>query len=326
MNIIFFFRKKQPQFNSIEEIFYKIQAVVFSKNKGKSVELPLSSFSFLSFFKNLKYAYKNKGEINHITGHVNYIALVLGKKTILTVHDIGSSLCGNKIHQIVIKILWYWLPALFVKKITVISEFSKKELQEIIPFAKHKIQVIYNPVHSDLIHTPKVFDKQCPTILHIGTKHNKNLENTIKALKSIHCKLHIIGKLTKTQTTLLHSCNINYDNEFYVPYKRIVEAYQKCDILSFASFYEGFGMPIIEAQSVGRVVLTSNIGAMKEISGTKSTCLVNPKDTMSIKKGFEKIIVDDTYRESLISHGLKNIKRFSLSEISDQYLKLYEGL
>lgn len=325
MNIHFFYRKKEPQFNSIEEIFYKIQSSVLKQVEGKEVTLPMSSFSLKSVYKNLSYAYRQKGEINHITGHVNYIALVLGKKTVLTVHDVGSSLYGNRIHQTVIKILWYWLPALFVKKITVISEFSKKELEQIIPFAKQKIEVVYNPVNSGLNYVSKVFNKQYPTILHIGTKSNKNLENTIKALHNIPCKLHIIGKLTEQQQVMLKEYQIDYFNEYFVPYANIKKAYEACDVLSFASLYEGFGMPIIEAQSVGRVVLTSSLGAMKEVA-RESACLVNPDDVLAIRNGVLKIITDADYREDLIKKGEGNIQRFSLDVITEQYLKIYSAL
>ena len=67
---------------------------------------------------------------------------------------------------------------------------------------------------------------------------------------------------------------------------------------------KGFGMPIIEAQATGRVVLSSNIGAMKEIAGIGAH-LVDPYSVEDIRAGILKIISDTSYRTSLLSWGLQ---------------------
>src|SRR5690606_4335206 len=154
-------------------------------------EMPYKGAGPRSVFLNLIFAYKHRGEINHITGHVNYLTLVTGRKTVLTVHDIGSAFYGNRIHRLLIKTFWFWIPALFVKRITVISEFTKRELSTLIPFAKHKIRVIHNPIAPEIKENQKIFDLERPLILLIGTKPNKNLERTLAALKDIPCSLLI---------------------------------------------------------------------------------------------------------------------------------------
>jgi len=93
----------------------------------------------------------------------------------------------------------------------------------------------------------------------------------------------------------------------------------------FASTYEGFGMPIIEAQAIGRPVITSNIGAMKEVA-LDTACLVDPYDVESIKNGIQKLIRDEAYRDLMIKKGLKNVERFSLETISNQYIALYKSI
>lgn len=325
MKVVFFFRKPAPQFNSIEELFETISQRLSNNMAIEKICMPYQRISLKKIVGNIKYARKNSGKLNLITGHINYIALGLRGKTILTIHDIGSSLQGNLIHSFFVRIFWYWIPALMVKKITVISEFSKNELVKLIPFAKHKIKVIYNPVNERLKYTPKVFNSENPTILVVGTKANKNIENTIKALNGIPCELHIIGKLTTEQISILAQSGIKYHNQFFISYEEIVKAYQSCDFLCFASTYEGFGMPIIEAQAIGRPVLTSNFGAMKEVAG-KGACLVDPYSITSIKSGIEKLIENDAYRTNLIQQGLKNVERFKLDIITNEYLNLYKEL
>ena len=79
---------------------------------------------------------------------------------------------------------------------------------------------------------------------------------------------------------------VNYTN---LSQEAIIQQYIDCDMLSFVSTYEGFGMPIIEAQAIGRPVITSNIGAMKEVA-LDTACLVDPYDVESIKNGIQKLI------------------------------------
>jgi glycosyltransferase involved in cell wall biosynthesis len=93
----------------------------------------------------------------------------------------------------------------------------------------------------------------------------------------------------------------------------------------FASTYEGFGMPIVEANTVGRPVITSNLLSMPEVAGD-AALIVNPYNVDEIRNGIIKIIEDDEYRNQLINNGFRNAERFSLRNISEEYLKLYNKM
>ncbi|TQI71937.1 glycosyltransferase involved in cell wall biosynthesis [Gramella sp. Hel_I_59] len=319
------FRKRLPQFNSIEEIFLQLLEQFKKQLDVHHVEVPNSGADPLSACKNLHFIHRNKSNINHITGHINYGSLALGKKGILTIHDIGSAFYGGSIHKLYIRIFWFWLPALMVRKITVISHFSKKELSELIPFAKNKIVVIHNPVNSALQYCPKPFNKENPLVLHIGTKSNKNLERTIEALEGIKCRFLVIGELSQRQLALLENNRIDYYNRMHISFTEIKAAYEECDLVSFVSLYEGFGMPVIEAQAVGRPVLTSAIEPLKEVAGD-AACMVNPTEVRDIRKGLLRIMKEGKYREELVRKGQENVKRFQLKNIADQYLALYKEI
>ncbi|MEH7373560.1 glycosyltransferase, partial [Neobacillus drentensis] len=183
--------------------------------------------------------------------------------------------------------------------------------------------IIYDPISSEFTFKEKQFNDKCPTILQVGTGENKNLENVIKAIKDIPCKLEIIGKLSSAQENLLNNSKINYINSFNLTDEQVRNKYIDSDIVVFASTYEGFGLPIIEAQATGRVVITSNIAPMNEVSG-KGACLINPYDVDSIKNAVLKICHDSSYRNSLIEFGKKNVVRFSPQKIAKDYLKVYD--
>lgn len=288
-------------------------------------ELPYAGASPRVILRNNKFARSKQAEINHITGDCHYLALAFKNKSILTIHDVKSALDGNFIQQLYVKLFWFWLPALFVKRITVISKFTKSELQRVIPFAKNKIRVIHNPINNLLKLTPYQFNSKSPKILFIGTKPNKNLEQSLAAIKDLNCKAVIIGKLTNDQKKLLEQYHIIYENKLNLTYQEIVKCYQTCDLVSFISTYEGFGMPIIEAQAIGRPIITSNFGAMKEVSNG-SACEVDPNDVNVIKESMVKIFKDEQFRQQLIQNGLQNVKRFQPEWIAKQYIDLYKEI
>ena len=93
----------------------------------------------------------------------------------------------------------------------------------------------------------------------------------------------------------------------------------------FVSTYEGFGLPILEGNAVGRPVITSNISSMPEVAGD-AACLVNPFDEAEIRNGVLKVIKESSYRQELVAKGLINVKRFRPEEIAKQYAELYKDI
>jgi glycosyltransferase involved in cell wall biosynthesis len=172
---------------------------------------------------------------------------------------------------------------------------------------------------------PKTFNKQEPVILQIGTKPNKNVTRLVQALKGISCRLEIVGEVSESLRSELEACQVRYNDSKNLTNEQVLEKYQSCDILSFVSTYEGFGMPIVEANATGRVVVTSNILSMPEVAGDAAH-LVDPFDVSSIRAGILKVIEDDHYREKLIANGFKNRQRFDVNEIAQQFTSVYHLL
>lgn len=328
MLITYFLRKQKHGFNSIEELFQGIADITGKRSQVRMCYAPTKRASPFGIIRNLFFAWTNKTDVNHITGDVHYLGIVLGKSSILTIHDIRSALHGNMLRKFYIFFFWFYLPARRSKVITTISEFSKEEIVKLIPFTKDKIKVIYNPYRKELLDPLYTQNNNMSSgvrfkIMLIGTKPNKNLERTIKALNGLNVTLQILGKLNDQQLKLLKSSGLHYDNRFRLSYQEVIDWYAESDMVCFASTYEGFGMPIIESQALGKPVVTSNLGAMKEIAGD-SACLVNPFDHESIRDGVKRIISDKHYREKLVRKGKVNIERFSPEKISGQYFDLYK--
>ena len=207
--------------------------------------------------------------------------------------------------------------------IVFISEYSKKEVLDIIDLPMNKVSVIPDPVSPNFYYSEKDFNCDCPIILHIGTNKRKNLHNTIRALNGIVCHLRIVGRLNEETIKLLNEYNIDYSNVYNLEEQDIIREYQNADIINFPSLYEGFGMPIIEGQTIGRVVVTSDMSPMKDVAGN-GAMLVNPYLVESIRNAYFRIINDNFLRNKIIEEGKINASKYSVKIIANQYVNIYK--
>lgn len=326
MKVLYIYRHPDMGF-SIGRVFHPIEQEMRKYCEVKSLYLPMSNYKLISLWKNIHAVLdtlkKEYFDIIHITGTEHYLLPFIKKyTTIVTVHDLGFyTNVPTSMRRVGKYILW--IKSLrYAKYVTFISESSQREAAKLVDLLPEKQSVIYNPISNDFQFQSKVFNVQYPRILHIGTKANKNLTNTIKALIGFPCTLRIIGKISDEERRLLIASKIKYSTAFNLSDEGIIKEYLMCDIVNFPSFYEGFGMPIIEGQKVGRVVVTSDLSPMKEIANG-SAILVNPYDVQSIRNGY--VIAIKEYKE-YVKKGLENVKRFSVDVITKEYLKLYTDL
>ncbi|MBK7410259.1 MAG: glycosyltransferase family 4 protein [Saprospirales bacterium] len=271
-------------------------------------------------------ARRHRGDLNHITGDVHFLALGLpGDRTILTIHDIGFLRDYRGWKRRLLK--WFWLdwPVRHCRIITTVSEATRQDILANTRCNPDKIRVIPTLIAAHFRSAPRPFDAEKPRILHIGLAPNKNLERHVEALKGIPCHLHLIGKLEARHHALLQSAGIDYSHAYNLSDEAMQEAYASSDLLLFASTLEGFGMPILEAQTVGRPVITSNCSSMPEVAG-EGACLVDPFEVASIRAGVLRVIGDAAYREELVRLGRENVRRFEAGVVAEQYAKVYGSI
>jgi glycosyltransferase involved in cell wall biosynthesis len=324
VQVKYFYRHPSPKYHSIENVFDLVSENLPKDIIPEKYTMKTPSKGLFNRIVSLFEAFLNRGDINHITGDISYLTLILsGKTTIVTFHDLESIERKSKVKTWLLKFFWIKLPARKAAVITTISEHTKNKLIEWTGVKSNKVKVIYNPLSPSFRFSPSEFNVKKPVILVAGTKSNKNLEGIVKAVKGLSCSLIILGKLSKIQQKTLDINGIEYRNMFNVSYDKVIDLYKSCDLLCFPSFYEGFGLPIIEAQAIGRPVITSNYGAMKEIAGD-AAMFVDPNKTDQISDAINTLTNDREIRDNLIHKGLKNIRRFEAVEIARQYAELYK--
>jgi glycosyltransferase involved in cell wall biosynthesis len=322
---ILFIERKFWGFVSIEKVFEQIAKHLDSENYESSFIKVKFGNDFSGVLKNLLFFRTPKADIYHITGHIHYLSLIFPRKsTVLTIHDLGFLHIRSGLRRLILKKLFLDVPVKKLKYITAISEATKNEIISNTNCPPEKIRVIENPIQENYFSSQKKeFNRECPVILQVGTLPNKNVPNLIKALKGVSCRLRLVGKLDEDIISALKENQIEYENVFDLDDAGMKKEYGNADIVAFCSTYEGFGLPIIEAQAMQKPVLTSNISPMKEVSGN-AAFLADPADVSNIREGILKIINDCEFREKIIQKGLENIKRFEPKLIAGQYEKLYE--
>lgn len=323
VRVVQFQRRPVPTQFSVEGYFERVRSLLTGRADILAHFLPCYSRGFCGRLRNMINAARHQGDVNHVTGDVHYVGLLLAKRhTILTVLDcqILERLKGWR--RVIVRFFWYTLPVHRVSRITVISEETKRQLLREVKFPADKVRVI--PVSVSELYQPssKSFCVECPRILQVGTKANKNVQRLVEALQGIRCRLEIVGPIDQDLKSSLEEYQIDYRAYGGLTDSELVEQYQQADVISFVSTYEGFGMPIVEAQCVERVCVTSNCSSMPEVAG-RGACLVDPYDVQSIRHGFLRVISDEQYRESLIESGRQNRLRFDARRIADDFLKLY---
>ncbi len=324
-----FFRRANPTGNvSIENSFESMLAH-FPKNSRFRLDVFTSSFyskGFLPRLKAILEVRRNRTDINHITGDTNFLALGLShRNTVLTIHDCGLLDSKNGLARWILFTFWLKMPVKRSKILTVVSEATKQDVLRLTHCSPDKIVVIPTVIKSGFSYNPKDFNKNYLTFLHIGNSPNKNLARHAKALSGLPCRLHIIGQISESEIDMLKNEGIDYKISVNLTNEQMFEAYQEADILLFCSTIEGFGMPILEAQTIGRAVITSNISSMPEVAGD-GACLVDPLSIGDIRAGIERVWFDNEYRNELIDNGLKNIHRFNSETVAQQYEAVYEKI
>jgi glycosyltransferase involved in cell wall biosynthesis len=326
VKVTYYHRKPLPGCHSIEKLFSIVRAAL---PPSICYSISTAAFSSKGFFRRLYICLEaawRQGDVNHVTGDIHFVTEFLNrKKTILTIHDCVMLERLRGIRKAVLFYFWYWLPEKRSALITVVSESTKKEVLRYLRCDPAKIRVVHNCISPEFCPCPREFNDACPTILQIGTSENKNLTRVAESLEGIRCHLRIIGMLSTEQKRVLERHKIDYTNAADIPDEELLRNYEECDLVVFASTYEGFGLPIIEGNAVGRSVVTSNVYSMPEVAG-EAACIVDPYDVESIRAGILRIIQDPEYRLELVRKGFNNVDRFRPQAVTAEYVKLYREI
>lgn len=328
--ITYFERSRLANRFSIERLFNSVRHGLPDHAEFEVLNCPQHGTHPWTLLRNLLFAFRNRGAINHITGDVHYLALALpSKKTVLTIHDTVGVVQSKGWKRWLIRKLWYEWPIRKSAVVTVISAQAKKEVLELLGSAANAIEprivVVPNCVAADYFTETTSPNNSPPVILQIGTKWNKNLETVAKAIENKSLALRIMGVPTRQQVKMLDGLKINYSATGPLSDDQVICEYQKSDIVCFASLYEGFGLPILEAQAIGRPLITSRLEPMSVVAG-KGARLVNPESSEEISSAIDEILQSVELRKELLQSGKQNVVKYTEQEVAGLYFQIYQNI
>ncbi len=309
---------------SIEGTFAAMREVLGADIQADVATCPHPSRGIWPRLKNIWAAQQSGGDIQHILGDVHYLAFGTRKSTtILTICDCGFAYHESPLKRFVLRLIWLQLPARRVARICAISEKTKAEILSLIEIDPALIDVIPVCIADAFKVSPKAFVEDRPVILQVGTGPNKNVPRLIAALDGLPCELHIVGRRTPEIDSALKQHVVACHFSERLDQSELVAAYRQSDIVSFVSTYEGFGMPIVEAQTVGRVVVTSDLEPMRGVAGG-AAALADPFSVSSIREQLLRLIHDGAHRDWLVEQGLENAKKYRSGVVAAMYRQVYE--
>lgn len=261
-----------------------------------------------------------------------YLSLCAKTKQLTVIHDLNFEHFPKDLPFLA---RWHYRKFFprFAKKATriaTVSEFSKKDIFEHYHIKPEKIDVVYNgvneiftPVSAEKIdETQNKISERLPYFMFVGSLHpRKNLARLFTAFDlfkeqtNSNIKLVIVGqKKWWTEPIRLAFKNMTHKNDVIFT-GRLNETQLSAIMASalanlYISYFEGFGIPIIEAFRSGVPVITSNVTSMPEVAGD-AALLVNPFDEQEIADAMKTISSDEIVRSQLIEKGFEQAKKFS---------------
>lgn len=280
------------------------------------------------------------------------LPLIKKNKTVVTVHDVTPLVfpehyppgIRGKIKNLIQKFSLRRVDAVITD-----SMCSKKDIAKYLKFAEEKIYVIpLAPAH-DLNRlkgdqwqeeVKKRYNLPDKFVLYVGDVNwNKNVLTLVKACKEIGMPLVIVGK----QAAQKDFDDKNVENQ---PLKQLIQMYgQDPDVLRLGfiydedlekiynlasvyclpSFYEGFGLTVLEAMKCGCPVVAANTSSLKEIVDD-AALLTSPLDYNEMAENLKKVIEQDSLRSKLIEAGLKNVKKYTWEKTAEGVIDVYRKI
>ena len=314
----------------------------------KTANLRMRAARYLSYPNQ---ANKTRGDINHIMdhGYAHLMARLDPATTVLTVHDIIPILAGRGLIRGVTSQkrahLAEWTARFYKKaaRIIAISENTKRDLVQHCGCDERRIRVIYYGINTQ--HSPRPGltqessreDLDLPRnkylVLITGREFYKNQSTSLKVMELLQKQygenislVRLGGESTTWRNLVKHSpfrrqvIQIDYLATEIMP-----ELYNAVDCVLFPSWYEGFGLPPVEAMACGTPVVTSNVASLPEACGNAGV-MAAPDDVKELANGTTRLLNDPEFRQSQIARGLAHAKQFDWEKNASQTLGVYREL
>ena len=277
----------------------------------------------------------------------HYLPPLTPMPKVFTLHDLGYLVFSEQFKKYDYWQLKYWTAiSIFISKyIICVSDSSKKDIVRHYPFASKKVEVIYHGYNKRLFNTnisnnlvrqvKRKYKIGSDYILFLSTlKPSKNIEGLIEAYFSLEdsikdIKLVIAGKKGWLYDTIFEKVRrLNLGGKViftdYITEREKAALIKGARLFILPSFWEGFGMDIVNSMACGTPVVVSKIGSLPEVAG-EAGIYVDPYDPKSISGGIKKVFsMSPIEYNRRVKMCLNQAKRFSWEKCAESTLKVLE--
>lgn len=331
-------------------VFLRKEAYESFKLPGVNFKKVLADFSHYSFgeqFGFLKILNKEKLDLMHFT-HFN-APIFYRRPFVVTIHDLTLSFFpGKKMTTVFHRLAYYTVVRTVIKnskRIISVSNNTKKDIIKLFKIKESKIQVVYNGVNTEFLIMESDSFEEITNKLSINNKFflytgvwrsHKNVIGMIKAFSTFNKKfdnkydLVITGRnnpIYHEIPDLIKELKLEKNVHLVglVSEKDLVSLYKNAISYVFPSFYEGFGIPPLEAMQCSTPVIASNVSAIPEVCGEGNVLFFDPYNVDDIADKMEKIVSDTDVRQKLIENGLRRVKDFNWYKMTKDILQIYNS-
>lgn len=208
-----------------------------------------------------------------------------------------------------------WLVEQEIDFVIAVSEATKKDLLEVSNIAEHKIVVIYEGVEDS-------FRPQLKKRVEKFRKLTKLPDRFILSIGGVGERRNLVRVREASKNYNLIIAGVDFP---WVSNEELPLLYSAAEVLLYPSFYEGFGLPILEAFACGLPVITSNVSSMPEVGGD-GAIYVDPYDVDDMKRKLTMVMEDEALREDMSKKGFQQVKKFSWEKAALETAEIYRRL
>lgn len=324
-----------------------------NENFNKSnTEVIFSSGRHGSFYEQYYFPAKiknSKADLYHIPQNGIGLNYDINIPTVVTIHDLIPYLMPETVGKGYLEKFLREMPNIISNSagIITVSEYSKKDILKFFSFyPEEKIYVTPLAANSNFkpldksqsqLYVKKTYNINTPYILYIGGfSSRKNALGLIKSFKKIYNSLNepytlLLGGSLKDEGEKLFNYvkDNNLSNKIvfcgYLKENVLPILYSGCDAFVYPSFYEGFGLPPLEAMSCKAPVITSNLTSIPEVT-YDSSILINPYDESDLENALVKLLNDKYLQKEISEKGYKNSLNFTWEKTAQKTLSAYESI